>query len=368
MSRLSLKNVTKKCPNNDVVVKNFSLDIEDGEFVVLAGLTGGGKTLVIRMIAGLEESNSGEICIDGEVINDKEIKDRGVAMIFQNYTLYPGLDVYDNIAFALKLAHIAPDEIDRTVKEAAKFLGIEELLDKTPGELSEEETLQAVICRAIAKGPKVLLMDDTLARLTGEKKKFIEGKMVELSRRMNIPFVYATQGQEEAMAMATKIVIMKEGEIQQAGSPRELYERPANTFVALFLGQPHMNMVQAAAQWENGRMCLKFGENEVLLPEDKSAVLKEGGYDGKHVFMGIRPEDMEIAGSKKEEEKVCIRQAVADKYEEINGKTYLHAIIDETNWEVSAENHNMESGDMVDLAFVTEKVHIFCAETGEAVC
>ena len=244
MSRVSLRNVTKKCPNNDMVVKNFSLDIEEGEFVVLTGMAGCGKTLVIRMIAGLEECDSGDICIDDEIVNDMETKDRGVAMVFRNYTLYPNMNVYDNMAFALKMERLPANEISRRIRETAEFMEMEPLLERMPSELTEEQTIQAVIGRAVAKEPRVLLMDDTLGRLTGESKKFIEEKMVALNRKMGIPFIYATQGQEEAMDMASRIVIMNEGEIVQAGSPAELYEHPAKTFVALFLGDPHINMVR----------------------------------------------------------------------------------------------------------------------------
>ncbi|RGY98258.1 ATP-binding cassette domain-containing protein [Clostridium sp. AM58-1XD] len=191
MTRLSLRNVNKKCPNNDMVVKNFSLDIADKEFVVLAGPAGCGKTLLIRMIAGLEESNSGEIYIDGELVNDRETKDRGVAMIFSNYALYPQMNVYDNIAFALKLARIPQEEMDRRIHAIAEFMKIEGLLSRMPEKLSEEETLQAVIARAIVKEPKVLLMDDPLIRITGENKTTIEHKMAELKEKLDIPIVYA---------------------------------------------------------------------------------------------------------------------------------------------------------------------------------
>ena len=170
MSRVSLRNVTKKCPNNDMVVKNFSLDIEEGEFVVLTGMAGCGKTLVIRMIAGLEECDSGDICIDDEIVNDMETKDRGVAMVFRNYTLYPNMNVYDNMAFALKMERLPANEISRRIRETAEFMEMEPLLERMPSELTEEQTIQAVIGRAVAKEPRVLLMDDTLGRLTGESR------------------------------------------------------------------------------------------------------------------------------------------------------------------------------------------------------
>lgn len=365
MSRVSLRNVTKKCPNNDVVVKNFSLDIGEGEFVVLAGMTGCGKTLVIRMIAGLEEANSGDICIDDEIVNDKETKDRGVAMVFQNYALYPNMSVYDNIAFALKLAHLPADEISRRIKETAEFMEMEELLDKMPQDLTEEQTLQAAIGRAVAKEPKVLLMDDTLARLSGEKKRFIEEKMVALNQKMGIPFIYATQGQEEAMAMATRIVIMKEGEIQQNGSPRELYERPENTFVALFLGNPHINMVQAEVVKKENGIVLLVEDNEIRISERQSRALKE--YEGNHVFLGVRPEDMEEAEYDAKKNSGWIRQAVVEDYEEIGGKRYLCGTLNDTRWTVPAGREEKTAGDTVDLAFSTEKIHIFCAETGELI-
>ncbi len=367
MSRVSLRNVTKKCPNNDMVVKNFSLDIEEGEFVVLTGMAGCGKTLVIRMIAGLEECDSGDICIDDEIVNDMETKDRGVAMVFRNYTLYPNMNVYDNMAFALKMERLPANEISRRIRETAEFMEMEPLLERMPSELTEEQTIQAVIGRAVAKEPRVLLMDDTLGRLTGESKKFIEEKMVALNRKMGIPFIYATQGQEEAMDMASRIVIMNEGEIVQAGSPAELYEHPAKTFVALFLGDPHINMVQAEVVSRKNGCELKLGENTISLTKEQKTVLEQSGSMGKNVFLGIRPEDMEIAGKKTGEGKGLIRQAIVESYEEKGGRRYLCASLDEARWTVPAGEKELPKGEAVDLAFSTEKAHIFCAETGELI-
>ena len=348
MSRVSLRNVTKKCPNNDMVVKNFSLDIEEGEFVVLTGMAGCGKTLVIRMIAGLEECDSGDICIDDEIVNDMETKDRGVAMVFRNYTLYPNMNVYDNMAFALKMERLPANEISRRIRETAEFMEMEPLLERMPSELTEEQTIQAVIGRAVAKEPRVLLMDDTLGRLTGESKKFIEEKMVALNRKMGIPFIYATQGQEEAMDMASRIVIMNEGEIVQAGSPAELYEHPAKTFVALFLGDPHINMVQAEVVSRKNGCELKLGENTISLTKEQKTVLEQ-------------------SGKKTGEGKGLIRQAIVESYEEKGGRRYLCASLDEARWTVPAGEKELPEGEAVDLAFSTEKAHIFCAETGELI-
>ncbi|MEY8338163.1 ABC transporter ATP-binding protein [Lachnospiraceae bacterium 62-35] len=365
MARLSLRNVTKKCPNNDLVVKNFSLDIGEHEFVVLAGPAGCGKSLVIRMIAGLEESDFGDIYIDGELVNRKETKDRGVAMIFQNYALYPHMNVYDNIAFALKLARMPQDEIDRRIHKTAEFISIKGILDQMPDRLSEEEILQTVIARAIVKDPKVLLMDDPLSRIAEDKRRFIEEKIVELSQKMEIPFVYATQEQRNAMDMGTRIVVMNEGEIRQEGAPKELYTRPANTFTAFFLGEPHINMVQASVEEKKGDIVLRFGSSELLLSADQAGVLKEMGFVGGNVFLGVRPEDMSVAS---DDAEVFVKNAIVENCKEENGRSWLCTSSEENSWVLPDNGTGLQPENMVNLTVEPEKIHIFCAETGERIC
>ena len=245
MASLSLKNVTKVYPNGFVGVKDFSLEIADKEFIIFVGPSGCGKSTTLRMIAGLEEISSGELKIGDKVVNDVEPKDRDIAMVFQNYALYPHMSVYDNMAFGLKLRKVPKAEIDKLVHEAAKILDIEHLLDRKPKALSGGQRQRVAMGRAIVREPKVFLMDEPLSNLDAKLRVQMRIEISKLHQRLGTTIIYVTHDQTEAMTLGTRIVVLKDGVIQQVDTPQNLYDKPANKFVAGFIGSPQMNLIDA---------------------------------------------------------------------------------------------------------------------------
>ena len=245
MASLSLRNVTKKYPNGFVAVKDFNLEIADKEFIIFVGPSGCGKSTTLRMIAGLEDISSGELYIDGKLVNDVEPKDRDIAMVFQNYALYPHMSVYDNMAFGLKLRKTPKDEIDRKVHDAAKILDLEHLLDRKPKALSGGQRQRVAMGRAIVRSPKVFLMDEPLSNLDAKLRGQMRVEISKLHQRLETTIIYVTHDQTEAMTLGTRIVVMKDGVVQQVDSPQNLYDSPCNKFVAGFIGAPQMNMIDA---------------------------------------------------------------------------------------------------------------------------
>lgn len=294
MASLSMKRVSRVFPNGFVAVKDFSIEVEDGEFIVLAGPSGCGKSTTLCMIAGLEEISSGEILIGGCKVNDVDTRDRDVAMVFQNYALYPNMTVYENMAFGLKMRNMSEDHIDREVRRAARILNLEPYLDNRPGALPLGQRQQVALGRAIVRRPKVLLMDEPLSNLDDDLRHRMRGELKRIQKELNSTVIYVTQDQTEAMELGNRIVVMNDGVVQQVGTPEELYERPCNKFVAGFIGAPQMNLFDAVVEQEENRAVLRFGERRIRLPEEKSAPLLEGGYVGKYVGCGIRPEDVHI--------------------------------------------------------------------------
>lgn len=288
MSSLSLKNVTKRYPNGFVAVKNFSLEVSDQEFVVFVGPSGCGKSTILRMIAGLEEITSGELGMDGILVNHIEPKNRNMSMIFQNYVLYPDMTVYENMAFALKMKKLHRDEIDRMVKETAGQLDLLDVLDKKPEALSDVQRQSAAIGRAVVRKPKIVLMDEPLANMDSKKRRQMQLEILKLHKKLGVTVIYVTKDQEEAMALGTKILVMKDSVIQQIGTPEDLYNRPVNKFVAEFIGRPQMKLLDGAVEKSNQEICLSFGENTMILPKEKGRNLEKAGYIGKEVMVGIR--------------------------------------------------------------------------------
>ena len=246
MASLLLKNVTKKYPNGFVAVKEFNLEIKDKEFIIFVGPSGCGKSTTLRMIAGLEDISSGELYIDDKLVNDVEPKDRDIAMVFQNYALYPHMSVYDNMAFGLKLRKTPKDEIDQKVRNAARILDLEHLLDRKPKALSGGQRQRVAMGRAIVRSPKVFLMDEPLSNLDAKLRGQMRVEISKLHQRLETTIIYVTHDQTEAMTLGTRIVVMKDGVIQQVDSPQNLYDKPCNKFVAGFIGAPQMNMIDAA--------------------------------------------------------------------------------------------------------------------------
>ena len=266
MASLSLKNVCKVYSNGFEAVKDFNLDVEDKEFIIFVGPSGCGKSTTLRMIAGLEEISSGELIIDGKVMNDVEPKDRDIAMVFQNYALYPHMTVFDNMAFGLKLRKVPKDEIKAKVEEAARILDLEKLLDRKPKALSGGQRQRVAMGRAIVRNPKVFLMDEPLSNLDAKLRVQMRSEIASLHNRLGATIIYVTHDQTEAMTLGTRIVVLKDGVIMQVDSPQKLYNEPNNLFVAGFIGSPQMNFVDAEVVVNGSSVSLKFGEYSVVLP------------------------------------------------------------------------------------------------------
>ena len=334
MAEVILKNVRKVYPNTEskkkkkkdeavekknnleitdegvVAVQDFNIDVADKEFIVLVGPSGCGKSTTLRMIAGLEEISGGELFIDGKQMNDVAPKDRDIAMVFQNYALYPHMTVYENIAFPLKLKKIAEtdadgkthlkkmpnDEIDRRVREAAEVLDITQFLDRKPKALSGGQRQRVAIGRAIVRSPKVLLMDEPLSNLDAKLRNQMRAEIIKLREKIDTTFIYVTHDQVEAMTLGDRIVIMRDGYIQQIGTPQEVFNHPANLFVAGFIGMPQMNFYDAELVLEDGQYAVVLDGAKVTLPEEKQAKLKANGAAAGPITLGVRPEHLILSG------------------------------------------------------------------------
>ena len=272
-----------------VAVQEFNLDVADKEFIVLVGPSGCGKSTTLRMVAGLEEISSGELYIDGKLMNDVASKDRDIAMVFQNYALYPHMTVYENMAFPLKLRKRPKSEIDKAVREAAEILDITQYLDRKPKALSGGQRQRVAIGRAIVREPKILLMDEPLSNLDAKLRNQMRAEIIKLRQKINTTFLYVTHDQTEAMTLGDRIVIMKDGFIQQIGTPQEVFDHPANLFAADFIGTPQMNFFDAELQREGDRYSVILGGIKVELSLEKSADLTKKGISGQPVTLGARP-------------------------------------------------------------------------------
>lgn len=364
MSNLSLKNIYKVYPGNVTAVSDFNLEIEDKEFVIFVGPSGCGKSTTLRMIAGLEEISSGELYIDNILVNDMAPKDRDIAMVFQNYALYPHMTVYDNMAFGLKLRKVSKDEIDKKVKEAAKILDIEHLLNRKPKALSGGQRQRVALGRAIVREPKVFLMDEPLSNLDAKLRVQMRTEISKLHKKLQTTFIYVTHDQTEAMTMGTRIVVMKDGLIQQVDSPQEIYRNPANMFVAGFIGSPQMNFIHGKLEEKDGRVYFLVGEDGILLPEDKGEIAKEKGYLGKDVVLGIRPENI----SDKEEDinkfKDSLLEADVEVTELMGAETYIYLSKGEVNLTARVNGTaTSKTGDKITVAIKPHRIHLFDKET-----
>ena len=276
MGTLSFKNINKVYPNGFHAVKDFNLEVADKEFIIFVGPSGCGKTTTLRMVAGLEEISSGELSIDGRVINDVEPKDRDIAMVFQNYALYPHMTVYDNMAFGLKLRKVPKAEIDKMVHEAAKILDLEPLLDRKPKALSGGQRQRVAMGRAIVRNPHVFLMDEPLSNLDAKLRGQMRIELSKLHQRLGTTIIYVTHDQVEAMTLGTRIVVMNAGIVQQVDTPQALYDTPNNLFVAGFIGSPQMNFLDAVVSVEGDNAVLDLGESKITLTGDKAKKLIDG--------------------------------------------------------------------------------------------
>ncbi len=318
MAKVLLENLSKHY-NEVVAVKDFDLEIPDKEFVVLVGPSGCGKTTTLRMVAGLEDITSGNIYIDGKVVNQLPPKDRDIAMVFQNYALYPHMTVYENMAFGLKLRKFPKEEIRQRVTEAAEILNIKELLDRKPKALSGGQRQRVAVGRAIVRKPKVFLFDEPLSNLDAKLRVQMRVELKKLHERLQTTIIYVTHDQVEAMTMGDRIVVMKDALKQQVGPPLELYFRPANKFVAGFIGSPAMNFVEADLVGENGTFFLQSAAFKLVVPESKAARLKE--YGEKKVILGLRPEDLPEAAAPIPNETI---EVTVEVMEPLGSEVYLN--------------------------------------------
>ena len=364
MASLSLKNICKVYPNGFEAVKDFSLEVEDQEFIIFVGPSGCGKSTTLRMIAGLEEISSGELKIDGRVVNDVEPKDRDIAMVFQNYALYPHMTVFDNMAFGLKLRKVPKDEIKKKVEEAAKILDLEKLLDRKPKALSGGQRQRVAMGRAIVRNPKVFLMDEPLSNLDAKLRVQMRSEIASLHNRLKATIIYVTHDQTEAMTLGTRIVVLKDGVIMQVDSPQKLYNEPNNLFVAGFIGSPQMNFIDAVCKVEGERVTLNFEKTSVVLPPAKAKKLIDGGYNGKTVVMGIRPEDIGDSQIEIEAHKDAVFETDVTGYELLGSEVLLYFNVAGTAMTAKVDSRTTaRMGDHITLAIDPEKIHCFDKET-----
>ena len=374
MASLSLRNVYKKYPGGVIAVSDFNLEIKDKEFIILVGPSGCGKSTTLRMVAGLEEISDGEVYIGDRLVNDVAPKDRDIAMVFQNYALYPHMTVFDNMAFGLKLRKTPKDEIKRRVEEAARILDIEHLLERKPKDLSGGQRQRVALGRAIVREPKVFLLDEPLSNLDAKLRAQMRTEISKLHQRLGTTFIYVTHDQTEAMTMGTRIVVMKSGLIQQVDTPNNLYKYPCNLFVAGFIGSPQMNFVEARLLEEGGNYFVEFGSEDtktrvgvkykIKLPASKNADDRLKEYVGKEVIMGIRPEDVHDEPALIEANPDGIVEADVEVTELMGAETYLYMNCEgqTINARVSPTS-TARPGDKIKIAIETEKIHLFDKDT-----
>ena len=344
-----------------VAVQQFSLDIADKEFIVLVGPSGCGKSTTLRMVAGLEEITAGELFIDGKLVNKVPPKDRDIAMVFQNYALYPHMTAYENIAFSLKLKHMPKAEIDKKVREAAEILDITRYLNRKPKDMSGGQRQRVAIGRAIVRAPKVMLMDEPLSNLDAKLRNEMRAEIIKLRKRIDTTFIYVTHDQTEAMTLGDRIVIMKDGYIQQIGTPQEVFNHPANLFVAGFIGMPVMNFFDARLIRDGGRYFVEVGGFRQELSAEKEARLGNNGVQSQEITLGVRPEHTDVSDAGVE--------ARVDVAEMMGSSVHLH---------VNAEGRdviiivpiadmagNFKMGDIVRFSFKGNVAHVFSKETGK---
>lgn len=362
MARVAVRNLTKRF-GKVVAVDHATFEVKDGEFVVLLGPSGSGKTTTLRLIAGLEVPDEGEIWIGDRLVNDLPPKDRDVAMVFQNYALYPHMKVYDNLAFPLKLRKLPKDEIDRRVREVARLLRIEELLDRYPRQLSGGQQQRVALGRAIVRRPQVFLMDEPLSNLDAKLRIYMRAELKRLQRELGVTTIYVTHDQAEAMTMADRIIVFNEGKIQQIGTPSELYHKPANLFVAGFIGAPAMNFFDCSLVEEDGEVVLDAGYFRVRLPKDLAEVVKKEAKSSE-LILGVRPEHITLL------EKPTPESFEAEVYvvEPLGSETIIDFKLGEKIYKAKYPGEIMLApGEKIHLAFDINKIHLFDKRTEKAI-
>ena len=391
MGAIQINSVGKIYPNGTRALEDVNIEINDGEFVVLVGPSGCGKTTLLRMVAGLEDITEGEISIGNNVVNEVAPKDRDIAMVFQNYALYPHMSVYDNMAFSLKLRKLPKNEIDEKVKEAAKILEIGELLERKPKALSGGQRQRVAMGRAIVRNPEAFLMDEPLSNLDAKLRVQMRAELGQLHTQLETTTLYVTHDQVEAMTMGDRVAVIRKGELQQIDTPREIYLYPKNIFVAGFIGSPSMNFVYATVKVSSKNITLSFGGDSVKYNADKNKKLKE--YDGKEIVLGIRPEafeDLKYANTKEFSEKLNVKVTLL---EQLGSDSYIHfykdikpvqteaieeiladegedisVLGDETKFIARVSpNSIVKEGEEITLAIDPSKLHYFDPDSGNAI-
>jgi len=365
MAGVKLINITKRYPNGFEAIKDLNLEIHDREFVVLVGPSGCGKSTTLRMIAGLEEISAGELYIGDRLVTHVPPKDRDIAMVFQNYALYPHMNVFENMSFGLKLRKFKKDEIKKRVHEAAKILDIEHLLDRKPKDLSGGQRQRVALGRAIVREPQVFLMDEPLSNLDAKLRVQMRAEISKLHERLQTTFIYVTHDQTEAMTMGDRIVVMKNGVIQQNGSPDEIYHHPSNMFVAGFIGSPAMNFIKGKIVDEDGTLFFLSDAMKIGVPAQKANLLKEKGYAGQNVVLGIRPQDIRSDSDQSHISFTATIQVV----ENMGSEKYLYLeasdgteIVARVDARLSPSTH-----DQITLYMDPDKIHFFDVESEEAI-
>ena len=362
MATLDLININKIYPNGVQAVFDFNLHIEDKEFIVFVGPSGCGKSTTLRMIAGLEDISSGELLIDGELMNDVAPKDRNIAMVFQSYALYPHMTVYDNMAFGLKLRKFPKEEIKEKVEAAAEILGLTAYLDRKPKALSGGQRQRVALGRAIVRNAKVFLMDEPLSNLDAKLRVTMRSEIIKLHANLQATTIYVTHDQIEAMTMASRIVVMKDGYIQQVGAPKTIYDNPENIFVAGFIGTPPMNFINGVVN-ENGVFVAKENDAELVVPEFQLSRVKEAGLIGKEIVLGIRPEHIS------DDEELfakygSVLDLTVDVAELLGASTNIYTAVSGCNvCAVVKPRNDLKMGQSIKLAFDMSKCHFFDIET-----
>lgn len=364
MASISLKNIFKIYPGDVTAVSDFSLEIEDKEFVILVGPSGCGKSTTLRMIAGLEEISKGELYIGDRLVNDVAPKDRDIAMVFQNYALYPHMTVFKNMAFGLELRKIPKEEIKQKVEAAAKILDIEHLLNRKPKALSGGQRQRVALGRAMVRDPAVFLLDEPLSNLDAKLRTSMRTEITKLHKRLGTTFVYVTHDQTEAMTMGDRIVVMKDGFIQQVNTPQKLYDEPCNMFVAGFIGSPQMNFIDATIAKNGDSYVANFDKYSINIPSGKATPQELDKYVGKEVAIGIRPENIHDEPVFLESAEHSVVEAKVDVAEMMGAEIFLY--LDCAGVKLTAKvpsRSTAKADDVLKIAFDNNKLHMFDKET-----
>ena len=364
MANVSLRHVYKIYDGGVTAVTDFNLEIADKEFIILVGPSGCGKSTTLRMIAGLEDISKGELYIGDTLANDVAPKDRDIAMVFQNYALYPHMTVYDNMAFGLKLRKVPKAEIDKKVREAARILDLDKLLDRKPKALSGGQRQRVAMGRAIVRNPKVFLMDEPLSNLDAKLRVQMRIEISKLHENLGATIIYVTHDQTEAMTLGTRIVVMKDGVVQQVDTPQNLYNTPCNLFVAGFIGSPQMNFMDAVCSVKGDDVTLTVGKHVLKVPASKKQALINGNYDGKTVVLGIRPEDVHDSQAFISNSPDSIIESEIKVYELLGAEVFLYFDVEGTQMTARVNPRTtLRTGDKAVFALDMEKIHVFDKET-----